>query len=167
MNEFEPASRRWPDAMKRRGISPFWGPKVVLQLALIGYAGWRLWAGPGSLSVTTWNLPGQVLVVLGGVCELWHYVILKRHAGAVGETRSLLTRGGVFRWVRHPMYLGDALMVLGALWIAADVWALALTVAFCVAMRGLLRDEDALLDEKFGEDFRAWAAGTGRAFPRF
>ena len=152
--------------MRRAGISPWWSPKVVLQLAAIVWAGWSAVAAPAPApSLGPAWLAGAALLLVGGACELWHYALLKRASPRVGDTAVLLTRGGLYGVVRHPMYLGDAIMVLGALGMARDSVALALALAFAAVLAPLVRDEDALLRKRFGEDFEAWAARTRRLLP--
>jgi protein-S-isoprenylcysteine O-methyltransferase Ste14 len=83
---------------------------------------------------------------------------------------AALVTGGVFAISRNPIYLGDALILAGAiLWWDALV-ALPLLPAFVMLIeRRFIRDEEARLRAGFGAAFDAWAARTGRwitAVPR-
>lgn len=76
---------------------------------------------------------------------------------------SRLVTAGVFAISRNPIYLGDALILAGAiLWW--DAWvAVPLLAAFVVLIdRRFIRDEEARLRAAFGSDFDLWAARTGR-----
>lgn len=144
------------------GITPWWAPKVALHLAALCWAAWILWNGGGALA--PW--PGQLLIVGGAAIELWHFAILRRASPSLGSPARLVSGRGLFRWIRHPMYLGDAVMVLGALWIAMDAVSAALAAGFALSVALLARDEDRMLEARFGAEFRAWAARTGRLAPR-
>ncbi|MEL7087062.1 MAG: isoprenylcysteine carboxylmethyltransferase family protein [Planctomycetota bacterium] len=65
-----------------------------------------------------------------------------------------LVTGGVFRFSRHPMYLGMAMIVVGLALIAgsATVWLVPLAFVI-VTDRQLIRREEAVLTEQFGEAY--------------
>ena len=84
---------------------------------------------------------------------------------ATREHHTLVTRGP-YRFVRHPFYLGVAAFVFGlalltALWFVAAVAAVVLSL---LAVRTPI--EEAKLVERFGDDYRRYAARTGRFLPR-
>ncbi len=76
---------------------------------------------------------------------------------------SSLVTGGVFAWSRNPIYLGDALILLGAiLWLDA-ILALPLLASFVWLIQSrFIRDEEARLTLAFGPEFDLWAARTRR-----
>ena len=75
---------------------------------------------------------------------------------------ALVTRG-LFQLSRNPIYLGDALILAGAiLWLDA-VLALPLVFSFVwLIQTRFIRDEEARLTETFGPEFDLWAARTRR-----
>ena len=79
------------------------------------------------------------------------------------RTPSSLVTGGVFAWSRNPIYLADALILLGAvLWLDA-ILALPLVVSFVWLIQSrFIRDEEARLTLAFGPEFDLWAARTRR-----
>jgi protein-S-isoprenylcysteine O-methyltransferase Ste14 len=101
----------------------------------------------------------SVLLIAGGVSLLalgWHRV----YAG-----KGALVTGGIYRFLRHPQYLGLILiivgfnvqwptlptLVMGPLLIARYVW--------------LARQEDAELEERFGVPFREYRARVPGLWP--
>jgi protein-S-isoprenylcysteine O-methyltransferase Ste14 len=79
-----------------------------------------------------------------------------------GQPRALVT-GGVFRISRNPIYLGDALVLTGAIlwWDVAP--ALLLVPVFMAIIRArFILGEEAGLKARFGPDFAAWSARTRR-----
>jgi len=76
-----------------------------------------------------------------------------------------LVTGGIYRFVRHPVYSGVLLAALGAL-----VWGASLPhVVGFVALWGVLltkvMGEEKMLGEKYS-GYSAYAKATGRLFPR-
>jgi protein-S-isoprenylcysteine O-methyltransferase Ste14 len=83
----------------------------------------------------------------------------------VREKRQLVTRG-VYRWVRHPMYLaifiysaGQALVLPN--WLVGPSYGVAMILLF--ALR--LGPEERMMLEEFGKDYRAYMATTKRLIP--
>lgn len=76
---------------------------------------------------------------------------------------AALVTSGVFRISRNPIYLGDALVLAGAiLWWDLGL-ALPLVPAFVLIInRRFILDEEARLRAAFGPEFAAWARRTRR-----
>lgn len=76
---------------------------------------------------------------------------------------SALVTGGVFAWSRNPIYLADAVILLGAiLWLDVAL-GLPLVASFISLIQArFIRDEEARLTEAFGPEFDLWAARTRR-----
>ncbi len=149
------------------GVSRWWPPKVLVSLGMVAYAAWAMSAGP--LTRVFLQIPmgvGSMLIAGGAAIHLWHYRILKAEAGELGMPESLVTSRGLFSRVRHPMYLGDTVMCLGALLAAGDLLALALFAAFGGIIVPLCRDEDRMMKQAFGEKFDRWREKTGAVFPK-
>jgi protein-S-isoprenylcysteine O-methyltransferase Ste14 len=83
----------------------------------------------------------------------------------VREKHQLVTHG-VYRWVRHPMYLslliysaGQALVVPN--WLVGPSYGVAMLLIF--AFR--LRPEERMMAEEFGKEYEAYRATTQRLIP--
>ena len=84
----------------------------------------------------------------------------------VRDEHTLVTHGP-YRWVRHPMYAVlyvhmVALFLISANWLIGGALLLVLTLV--VAVR--LGKEEAVMVEKFGDEYRAYMERTGRLLPR-
>ena len=146
--------------------SPWWLLKIGVGLALVTYAVLvALGNGPVALLLEVPLVVGQALVLLGAALNLVHYGILKRRSGCLKEPHTLVRTGGLFGYVRHPMYLGDVGIYLGLTLLAPDAVALALLVLGLVAIERQSRLEDRELGARFGEDFSTWASNTRLLLP--
>ena len=146
--------------MKWLDLPPVW---LALFLAL----SWAIahWL-PGLTVRTGWlHWIGAGLVMLGLALMLLAIARMSRARTTVIPHRqpSALVTGGVFRFSRNPIYLGDASILTGAtLWWGA-VLALPLVAAFIwLINRRFISPEEARLEAGFGEDFRAWCERTRR-----
>ena len=79
-----------------------------------------------------------------------------------GNTQSLVT-GGLYRFSRNPMYVGQLLCLLAwAIYLASPL-SLAGPVAFIAFMnRFQIGPEEKILAAKFGEAFKRYSASTRR-----
>ena len=79
------------------------------------------------------------------------------------EKSSALVTEGVYRISRNPMYLGAALVVLGAGLLIGTWLSLVATAAFVwVVTVGQIYAEEAMLEDKFGDEFRSFKTRTRR-----
>lgn len=146
-------------------VSAWWWIKISLALALVGQA--VVVVGFG-LTIPVLPVPwivGQVVVLVGALFCVWHYVILKSASRDLARPDRLVTRGGCYRWVRHPMYLGDFTVIVGfALYCPSIFSGLAIPVAV-VALERLARHEDRQMRDRFGEPFQAWSEQSRLLIP--
>jgi len=135
---------------------------------------------PGSSWIPEWfgaaTLPGMPAIAWAGVAagfagcgvRLWSVLTLRER-----YTRTLLThdghaveRGGPYRWVRHPGYLGS-LLVLNGVAMASGNWPtlLASLGATLVAYMYRVRVEDEMLVGALGEEYAAYRREVGALVP--
>lgn len=78
------------------------------------------------------------------------------------ESRALI-RHGLYRWTRRPMYLGAVLLVSGVAVLLGSVTPLIVAAAYFVVLQeGFIRHEERLLDQRFGEEYRAYRRSVRR-----
>lgn len=126
------------------------------------------WVSPAIFGAAG-RLIGPVLVGTGLALMGAAILQMARHRTTVIPRRdpSALVTAGVFSLSRNPIYLGDALILLGAiLWLDAGL-ALPLVASFVwLIQTRFIRDEEARLTLAFGPEFDLWAARTRRWFGR-
>lgn len=109
-------------------------------------------------------LVSDVLLIAGLGFAICSVLVLGRCFGVLPDVRGLVTRGP-YRWVRHPLYLGELTAVLGvALGSREPVWASIVWVG-CVALQ-LARTgyEERNIRAEFPE-YAEYAARTKRLIP--
>jgi protein-S-isoprenylcysteine O-methyltransferase Ste14 len=108
------------------------------------------------------TLVGLAPLALGVYLNLAADTLFKRGGTPVkvGEDSTTLVTTGVFRLTRNPMYLGFALLLLGIALLLGTAGPLWVVVVFpAVIQRTFIRVEEAALEDRFGE---AWRAYRGR-----
>jgi protein-S-isoprenylcysteine O-methyltransferase Ste14 len=111
-------------------------------------------------------LAGVVLTLSGEAIRLWGV----RHIGVISRTRSdrlgPLVDSGPFAHVRNPLYIGNILLWVGFAITAGLFWLA--PVAFgvlAVEYHWIVRWEEALLLDRRGEEYRAYARRVPRWLP--
>lgn len=83
----------------------------------------------------------------------------------VREKHTLVTRG-IYRRVRHPMYLAFLLFALGqALVVPSWVAGPSLLVVFTLVFALRVGPEERMMLEEFGKEYEAYMARTKRLVP--
>ena len=76
---------------------------------------------------------------------------------------SAIVSDGIYRITRNPMYVGMALVMLGlALIIGSPASIVMVGLAILIVDRFVIRREEAYLEAKFGEDYRAYRTRVRR-----
>jgi len=75
---------------------------------------------------------------------------------------------GIYSVCRHPLYLGNILMMLGILLFTHSLlFALAGLLVYVLVYERIIAAEERFLEQKFGESFRRWAAGRPALIPKW
>ena len=123
-------------------LSPWWWTKVAIALGLALQAAVVLGLGRGTPLVSLPIIVGQAVILFGAAFSALHY-----------------------RWIRHPMYLGDFVVIVGFALLCPTVFsALAIPVAVIALVR-LADHEDRQLEGQFGERYQTWADRSTRLVP--
>ncbi|MBM3463174.1 MAG: isoprenylcysteine carboxylmethyltransferase family protein [Armatimonadetes bacterium] len=107
---------------------------------------------------------GKWIVLLGDLITFVSMLTLGRSFGITVAARKAVT-GGVYRFIRHPVYVGEMIAVAGVtIWRFSPLGVAAfLTFVICQCYRAIL--EERKLSETFPE-YREYVQRTGRFFPR-
>ena len=148
-------------------------------LVILGWVGQPLLVGatvttPG-LGLWTWLLQpaslaaGLALVGLGYAGTLWTYSAMRNtwRIGIDRKERTALVRRGPYRWVRHPIYGLQVVMLAGCALLLPTPISLATLVLHCGCVLIKARDEEKYLLGVHGEVYRDYCGQTGGLFPRW
>ncbi len=112
---------------------------------------------------------GLLFLLAGYGGTLWCYRSLG-YAWRIGVNRdddvSLVTRGP-YRFVRHPIYLFQTVMLLGVFLLLPVYGFLMVILVQLVSAYLKAMDEESFLLGKTGDHYRAYMEKTGRFLPRF
>lgn len=106
------------------------------------------------------------LTLLGILFAIWARIHLGRNwsaAPAVKEKHELVT-SGPYRFVRHPIYTGALIAVLGTA-LTGRLFAIAILIFFSVIVFRRIGKEEAIMLELFPNDYPTYQARTRRLIP--
>lgn len=113
-------------------------------------------------SMKAWRFAtGSALILAGNAIDVWAYAVLCRSLSIVAEARDLKITGP-YRFVRHPVYLGQIVAQSG-LWLFFAplhwVW-ISFWMAFAAMQLYRSKVEDEVLEQAFGDRYREWRRRT-------
>ena len=148
----------------------------ILRLALLGssvylifFAGnLRGWLHARVLPYHPWmGWAGVAITALGFALTIWSRFLLGSNWSSTVTIKVAheLIRTGPYRWVRHPIYSGKILAMVGTA-IALDRWrGVAAVVLIWIAFAIKRRKEEQFMRQTFGEQYTEYSKGTGAIFP--
>jgi protein-S-isoprenylcysteine O-methyltransferase Ste14 len=111
---------------------------------------------------------GLLLTVAGYAGTLWCYAAMGDawRIGVNREEKTALVTCGPYRWIRHPIYAFQVLLLAGAAALLPTVLSVAILAIHLVCVRFKAADEEAHLLALHGESYRDYLRRTGRLLPR-
>ncbi len=102
---------------------------------------------------------GFAVAAAGEALRIWA-------AGHLEKSREV-TRSGPYRWTRHPLYAGSAILALGVVVAARSIPVALLTAIYMTATIGAaIRTEEAFLRRTFGDTYDRYRASRAEPMPR-
>ena len=149
-------------ASDRRVGATFVVAQFVLLAVVVFLPGGSLWSLPMWLTrvadaLAVAGLVVMVLAALGLGRGLTAMPLPNEHAA--------LRTGGLYRWVRHPIYSGLLLFALCRTLVSGGVLVLAFFALLAILLTFKARWEEQRLGERFA-DYPDYASRTGRFVPR-
>jgi protein-S-isoprenylcysteine O-methyltransferase Ste14 len=113
------------------------------------------------------SLAAAVVCLAGLVITVWARVVLGRNwSGSITyKENHELVEQGPYRFVRHPIYTGLLLMLLGLAMVRGTADALVGVAIFIVVHIWKLRREEALMTRHFPNSYPAYFARTKALIP--
>ena len=123
------------------------------------------------LSISEWvQVPGLVIAIFGAAVALWcigAFALVGRGTPAPFDPPREFVAVGPYRYVRNPMYLGAAAVILGAGLMLRSPSAVAVALFFVALAHVFVRlYEEPTLEQRFGESYLRYKTSVNRWLPR-
>jgi len=126
--------------------------RLRVPLGFLGAALAFVLAHPSSQSIVI----GGAIAIAGEALRIWA-------CGHIEKGREV-TRSGPYRLIRHPLYLGSAIMAGGFAVASRSIWVAVIAAVYVGAtFLAAIRAEEAALDHRFRGEYTAYR--EGRATP--
>lgn len=163
--------------MESRSVSPWLATRSVawtlLPFIVAGYVPWEFFglsAAHVDLRSPT-HLFGLVLMTAGVtllVACIWEFAVSGHGTLAPVDPPTELVVGGLYRWVRNPMYLSVATLLTGEVLLVQSAALLTYFLAwFAFVNIFVLAYEEPALRRTFGASYEQYARSVGRWLPSF
>jgi protein-S-isoprenylcysteine O-methyltransferase len=122
----------------------------------------------GTNNVRAWEMSGAVVLLAGAAIRLHAIAVLANQftSRVTICTEHKLVSSGLYRYVRHPSYLGQILILLGIGALLANVVAvLAAPLMTIIALVWRIRVEERAMSEHFGAAYQDYRKTTWRLLP--
>src|SRR5210317_1661837 len=127
--------------------------RQVIGLLLVAVCAYFARPDSGTVSI------GLALAALGQVFRIYA-------AGYIFKNKQLASTGP-YSLVRHPLYLGNFIILIGFTIAAANLYVAAgVVVFFLVWYPAAIAYEDSKLENIFGDEWRAWSKNIYAIIPR-
>jgi len=143
-------------------------PLIALAAVVLGLA--LDWLLPAYLLTVLLSWPERIVIAVvligAGVALAIPAMRGFRSAGTHVEPWKpslALVTGGIFGWLRNPMYVGLTLLLAGLSILLASDWMLVMTIIFVPVIHfGVVKREERYLEAKFGDAYRSYKARVPR-----
>ncbi|MSQ24016.1 MAG: isoprenylcysteine carboxylmethyltransferase family protein [Chloroflexi bacterium] len=139
-----------------------WSVSSAVALAGTWILAVRIWLPAANPSLDL-ILPSILLLAAGNVLALTSLAYLGRRFAILPEARGLITEGP-YRWIRHPIYVGEIIAALGALLPEITLYVLVLLGIFVGLQHWRSMNEEQVLRAAF-PTYQAYAVHTRRFVP--
>ena len=108
-----------------------------------------------------WMLAGA-LTTSGILVRIW----ANRHCNYNRRAQNILARTGPYALVRNPLYVGNALVILGATFASELIWMVPITLVWmALVFNVVVRREEPRMLAKYGEAYATYCARVPRWVP--
>lgn len=135
---------------------PYYEYKLILQYVLTPF-------------LYYWTvISGTLLLFCGGLILLTSRIQLGKYGGPriVIETNHKLITNGIYRFIRHPMYLGFLIIFFGySLALGSIFMTTLISFTFLLIFKGRIELEERILISEFGDEYMKYMERTKKLLP--
>jgi protein-S-isoprenylcysteine O-methyltransferase Ste14 len=118
-----------------------------------------------NFATVPFKVVGGLMGVFGTTVAFWGMYVFRRAGTNVRPSRPVTTlvTGGPFRYSRNPFYVAMTVIYVGLTLYLGLIWPLlTLVPALIVVHWRIVRREEGFLEDRFGDDYRAYKAQVHR-----
>ena len=159
----------------KKTLTEDWTVIPFLGLTLLGFAVALLdFVYFQNFSFQIFAVAGLLLLLVGGLIRMKARLELKKKAGygsLVGTAQLKIVRehklvkDGLYKHVRHPLYLGEILRNLGLVVIFSSVYAILIVLLASIFLFFRIEIEERMLGVEFGEKYEEYKRNTKKMIP--
>jgi protein-S-isoprenylcysteine O-methyltransferase Ste14 len=143
------------------GITRFFAFESIFILVLLNYRGW--FSNPFSFhQIISW-----ILLIISLYPVTAGYILLKREGKPTVnfENTSLLVKSGIYKYIRHPLYLSVFLLGMGVMLKIPGLMQIILGIIILVSVYVTARIEENEMITRFGDEYRQYMKETRMFIP--
>ena len=162
--------RQKPDRRSGGSLAHELVPRLLLALVVVGLVApgsrgvllARLLPGPNAISFM-----GVAIAAAGSAFAIWARHVLGGNWGVRIGTKQghTLVRTGPYAIVRHPIYTGVGVGMAGSAIALANAFGVLVLLGVLLFLFFRMGDEEAMLEGKFGEEYREYEKQVRRFIP--
>ncbi len=143
-------------------------PAIIVLSAGMGVIVWDLARQQGSLyMLSVQSIVVLALFVIGFTIVIVAHITLWQFYSStlvIREDHQLITHG-VYRFMRHPIYLGTIMCCIGIPVFVSSLYGFLTMLALIPVFLSRIRIEERLLTEEFGDAYRTYGETTSKLIP--
>ena len=151
----------------RKDLLAFALPGLIIFSAGLAVSAWSFGKRQSLDLLSVHAIAGMALVVIGLIIRVCAASTLRRFYSSTLVIRSdhqLITHG-IYRFVRHPIYLGVLVSVIGMPVVASSLYGLLIMLILIPVILNRIRLEERMLTAEFGDSYRAYKKTTHNLIP--
>jgi protein-S-isoprenylcysteine O-methyltransferase Ste14 len=113
-------------------------------------------------------ITGILLALAGYAGTLWCYALIGNswRLGVNSKVKTVLVKQGIYRFVRHPIYSFQILILTGMTCLLPTLFSLIILIIHYACVFIMTNDEEGYLIDTHGAEYREYLLQTGRFIPK-
>ena len=152
----------------RKDIFSFLIPWISIMCLAMALALWEFTrGGDPQITLSAPFITGLLLIAIGLPISLTAVITLRRSYSSslvIREDHQLI-RHGIYKYMRHPVYLATSLAMLGLPLCLSSLYGFVTMLLLIPLFLNRIRNEEALLIEEFGAEYETYRETTKKLIP--
>jgi protein-S-isoprenylcysteine O-methyltransferase Ste14 len=159
----------------KKSLREDWTVIPFLGLTLLGFIAAVLdFVYLNNFNFQIFAIGGLILLLVGGLIRMKARLELKKKAGfdsLIGTAKlkevkgHYLVKDGLYKHIRHPLYLGEILRNLGFVVIFSSIYAILIVLLASLFLLFRIEIEEKMLIVIFGEEYKKYKRNTKKIIP--